>query len=405
MYYLPESPGFDGYENLNFLPPEASKFCGPDGSLAFMSDQFDAQLDASIQIAFDIVEGECNDEVMLAFMDCSDVSILHECTSIANPCEERDGVLPTVGYQSKRVACEDDADDDEDCGWGFWNNELATVPTTVKIRNADPDNMPREIVSCLSLRGEACSHSVTYAAIIEDPACEAATLNNDPLTCTNAGSCVHTPAAGDAPESCAPMTAAEVVVDRAVECQNACAAAADGTDCANNAYTAPTTNEPTNDEIATCFEDNEPCGGTCGWLTFEECATSCTNEQARENSATVVDGINESTGMVARLRNLLDEQATPLLKCAFVSEMFADLFVPLCVDAFGGFSLISGANVVSIIALVISFPVGVMATKRLVRPKVSPETSYSGNTDGPNATANTQPPSNDPTAVEVTPLM
>ena len=319
MYYLPEADGFDGYENLNFLPPEASKFCGPDGSLAFMSDQFDAQLDASIQMAFDTVEEQCNDVVMLAFMDCSDVSILHECTSIANPCEERDGVLPTVGYQSKRVACEDDADDDEDCGWGFWNNELATVPTTVKIRNADRDNMPPEIVSCLYLRGEI----------------------------TNA----------------------------------------------------------TNDEIATCFEDNEPCGGTCGWLTFEECATSCTNEQARENSATVVGGINNSTGMVARLRNLLDEQATPLLKCAFVSEMFADLFVPLCVDAFGGFSLISGANVVSIIALVISFPVGVMATKRLVKPKVSPETSYSGNTDGPNATANTQPPSNDPTAVEVTPLM
>ena len=80
--------------------------------------------------------------------------------------------------------------------------------------------------------------------------------------------------------------------------------------------------------------------------------------------------------MVEGLRDLLDEQAMPFLKCSFVSEMFADLFIPLCVDAFGGFSLISGANVVSNIALIISFPVGVMATKRLVSTKVMPEATY-----------------------------
>jgi hypothetical protein len=54
-YYLPESPEYGGYENLNFLPPEAAKFCGPDGSLAFMTEQFDEQLDASIQMAIDVV--------------------------------------------------------------------------------------------------------------------------------------------------------------------------------------------------------------------------------------------------------------------------------------------------------------------------------------------------------------
>ena len=49
--------------------------------------------------------------------------------------------------------------------------------------------------------------------------------------------------------------------------------------------------------------------------------------------------------MVAGLDQLLQNQAMPLLKCTFVSEMFADLFIPLCVDAFGGFSLIGAANV------------------------------------------------------------
>ena len=86
--------------------------------------------------------------------------------------------------------------------------------------------------------------------------------------------------------------------------------------------------------------------------------------------------------------------------------MFADLFIPLCVDAFGGFSLISGANVVSIIALIMSFPVGVMATKRLVKTKVMPEVYTDGSEA--NATADTEPPSNpttDPTVVETTQLM
>eukprot|EP01043_Picozoa_sp_COSAG02_P054726 COSAG02_NODE_6242_length_3704_cov_23.033564_4_plen_347_part_00 len=346
---------------------------------------------------------------MAPFMDCSAVSVLEDCTGDCDAVDE-DGVSFVKRYRAKIVACEDGADN-ENCGWRFWNDELATVTTTIKIRNADPTDLPREIVSCLALRGEACSHSVTYAAIIGDPACEAATLNGIASTCEDAGSCVHTPAAPSVPESCSPKAESDVVQDRATECAQSCTTAADGTDC-NVAYTPPTPADPTDptaaDIVETCFEDNEPCGGTCGWLTFEECATSCTNEEARTNSATVVDGINDSTDMVARLRDLLDEQATPLLKCAFVSEMFADLFVPLCVDAFGGFSLISGANVVSIIALVISFPVGVMATKRLVKTKVSPETSYAGNIDGPaeeNATANTEPPTNDPTVVETTQLM
>merc|ERR1719231_1992602 len=399
-YYLPDSPDFDGYENLNFLPPEASKFCGPDGSLAFMKDQFDTQLDASIQMAFDEVETQCNDPDMVAFMDCSLVSILEECTGDCNA-EDDAGVSYVKAYRAKTVACEEDADDEDDCGWGFWNEQLATVPTTLMIRNAgpDPEKQPREIVSCLALREEACSVQHTYVAIIEDPACEDAALDGNALaneaTCTGAGSCAYTAA----PEACAPKEIADVLLDRATECVNA-----------GGAYTNPTTDEATNDDIVTCFDDNEPCGGTCGWLTFAECATDCTSADAKENSEAVVDSISQSTEMVDDLRDLLDEQAMPFLKCSFVSEMFADLFIPLCVDAVGGFSLIGGANVVSIIALIISFPVGVMATKRLVKTKVMPEATYGGNTDGSeaNATANTEPPSNptnDPTVVETTQLM
>ena len=69
-----------------------------------------------------------------------------------------------------------------------------------------------------------------------------------------------------------------------------------------------------NDEIEACFDEQEPCDGTCGWLTFfAECATDCTSADAKENSEAVVDTISQSTEMVEDLRDLLDEQAMPFL--------------------------------------------------------------------------------------------
>ena len=114
--------------------------------------------------------------------------------------------------------------------------------------------------------------------------------------------------------------------------------------------------------------------------------------------------------MIVALEDLLQNQALPLLKCTFVSEMFADLFIPLCVDAFGGFSLIGAANVLSILALVVSFPVGVMATKRLVKNQgIVPELAYKGTTvlvgtDGMSQGAITQNQP-EPHTVETTQLM
>lgn len=419
-YYLPESPKFAGYENLNFLPPEAAGFCGPDGSLAFMKGQFDAQLDASIQMAFDIVRDTCNDPTMTAFMDCSGVAILTACSIANNPCQAGDdNIVPVVGYQSKTVKCPDDAVNDDTCGWGYWNSQLATVPSTLMIRNADPDNMPEEILGCVAQSGvddgtEACSHAVTtWSAVFNDPACESAVLDGNEATCTSAGSCTYTAATGDTGEACAPQATADVIVTRGADCVAACTTAT-GSACSADAYTPPidpAAIDPValGPAIRQCFVDNEPpmgtnCAGTCAKLSFEDCATQCTNADARASSAEVVNGITESTQMVADLRQLLDDEAMPFLKCSFVSEIFADLFVPLCVDAFGGFSMISAGNVVSIIALIISFPVGVMATKRLVKSKISPELSYAGSADGQNDTANAQPTGSYP-VTETTQLM
>jgi len=174
------------------------------------------------------------------------------------------------------------------------------------------------------------------------------------------------------------------------------------------------TTPPTSDAITACYAATD-CAGTCRKITFRACAgptnfgdtgaydpsPACTSDDAQENADTAVFGIDRGVQMVADLDQLLQNQAMPLLKCTFVSEMFADLFIPLCVDAFGGFSLIGAANVLSIIALVVSFPVGVIATKRLVKSQgIVPELAYKGDTEG-TITQDQQ----DPHTVETTQLM
>ena len=67
---------FGTAENLNFLPEEAKGFCGEDGELAFMEDEFDTQMDTAIQAGCDAIVEQCNDPEMQGFMDCSGVSFL-----------------------------------------------------------------------------------------------------------------------------------------------------------------------------------------------------------------------------------------------------------------------------------------------------------------------------------------
>lgn len=384
-YYLQESPKFGDYEKLNFLPPEAADFCGPDGSLAFVEGQFDAQMDASVQMGIDFVSDACNPDPVsdsADFMDCSQVDILEEC-SPQNPCEHDDDL-----YGPKQVACTEETSsmlvpaiwtstntwssgtcsdstftteaecieagrcnnvgnespDDATacallytvpCGWAYWNSIMGGVPNQLMIRNVDLVDLNAldtndasgsdDIMSCLEARGW-------------DP------LAGDPL-------------------------------------------------------------EP--QMYRDCYLETD-CGGTCQFITFRACATDCINPTSKTETQEVVAKIEEATTMVGELEDLLKEKAMPLLRCTFVSEMFADLFIPLCVDAVGGFGVISIANGFSFFALIISFPVGVMATKRLVKKKVSPEVSYIGTADNgaENTTEDTQPLTNpDPHVVQTTQLM
>ena len=84
-YTMDASPLFGTAENLNFLPEEAKGFCGEGGTLAFMEDEFDTQMDTAIQAGCDAIVEQCNDPAMQGFMDCSGVSFLTDTGGVCTP--------------------------------------------------------------------------------------------------------------------------------------------------------------------------------------------------------------------------------------------------------------------------------------------------------------------------------
>jgi len=86
-----------------------------------------------------------------------------------------------------------------------------------------------------------------------------------------------------------------------------------------------------------------------------------------------VGAIDTATALFVDLKAVFDEQAKPKLQCKFVSDIVYDIFYPLCQEAYGGIFLITLANYIALVGLIISLPLGIMATKRFV-PTSSGET-------------------------------
>jgi len=134
-----------------------------------------------------------------------------------------------------------------------------------------------------------------------------------------------------------------------------------------------TTTPPDADTVKECFIEintDDPCETTTCTSpffprkTFRECAANCAETEARENAETAVDAIDSATTLFADLHTIFDEDARPKLQCKFVSELLADIFVPLCQESYGGIFLITAANYMGAVGLIISIPLGIMATKR-----------------------------------------
>jgi len=143
--------------------------------------------------------------------------------------------------------------------------------------------------------------------------------------------------------------------------------------CSEPTYSGCTTDEqaaligwvttpPTEAEVKQCFIYTE----FFDQVTFRECAASCSMEDARTQAAELVTALDSATSTFDDVYTLFDDDVRPLLQCTFVSEVISDLFYPLCVDAFGGFTWIVAGHIVSLVMLLLSFPIGIASTKRLV---------------------------------------
>ena len=139
------------------------------------------------------------------------------------------------------------------------------------------------------------------------------------------------------------------------------------------ALTAWQTTPPDAASVKDCFieinTDNPCVTGPCVLpyfprKTFRQCAAGCAEVEARANAETAVDAIDSATALFGQIHAIFDQDARPKLQCKFVSDILSDIFVPLCQESAGGIFLIAAANYIAAVGLIISLPLGIMATKR-----------------------------------------
>ena len=247
-------------------------------------------------------------------------------------------------------------------GASEYNNYLADVPDELMITDVDltqvadttEANIPNKVKNCLAGIGtapytdsgwdvqastlEACTAPVTYTTPFTAADGPAATITEHATECITA-------AAGDANAYTPPYTPAEW--------------AAVDTWAGNRAVAAPV-QALDEDNVKQCFIDAE----FFPQVTFRSCAASCSMPDAKTQAAELVGSIDNATSTFTAVYTLFDDDVRPLLQCTFVSEVISDLFYPLCVDAFGGFTYIVTGHIVSLVVLLLSFPIGIMSAKR-----------------------------------------
>ena len=278
-------------------------------------------------------------------------------------------------------------------GASEYNGYLADVPDELMITDVDltvvadtdTSSIPNKVKNCLA--GIETGPYTDSGWDVQASTLEACTEDGNPVTVAYSAEFT----AADGP--------ADVIVTRTAECiTQACAdymtrtsttqtqaqceqLACDGTLVYTSAYTpeewtaidgwagelkpncpARAAVEPTEDEVKQCFIDTE----FFDQVTFRSCAASCSMDDARTQAAELVTALDSATSTFDDVYTLFDDDVRPLLQCTFVSEVISDLFYPLCVDAFGGFTWIVAGHIVSLVMLLLSFPIGIASTKRLV---------------------------------------
>jgi hypothetical protein len=110
---------------------------------------------------------------------------------------------------------------------------------------------------------------------------------------------------------------------------------------------------------------------TCAPLkTLRECGDSCANDDLKVRSKSTDERLTDAGALATDLNVLFTEKVAPLLRCSFLSEMIEVMYVPLCVDALKGFTLMTIANAISGVALFLIFIAGVLLTKRVSKDNI-----------------------------------
>eukprot|EP01043_Picozoa_sp_COSAG02_P020160 COSAG02_NODE_987_length_15443_cov_8.132625_14_plen_877_part_00 len=458
-YFLDTSDLYNTTENLAWLPEDAKGFCGEDGQLAFIQQEFQAQFDVAIQQGVDGIATVCNDPDLQGFMDCEDVDILAGSAG---------------SYVGKTVACTE-GQDEATCGASYYNGLLGNVPDQLMITDVDLaavevtslTALPPEVKNCLAniqsrpwpstgwsgldvcmgadgaptddlteadcttdsgvwlkltlaADNEACTengvtvegHCAQPSGLPTGAAVEAGcgvctdTVQLTQADCT-AASGVWTPYTWTSLELTG-TTDMSTITTHLTDCitaastvyvgreygpsftDSACSSPGDPTSCdvpaaIENSYTFPFDADeqaaldtwgatpPDEEAVKNCYIDintDQPCEqDPClppffPRKTFRECASSCAQEEAKDNADEAVTQIDTATTLFARIYEIYLSDALPKLQCRFVSEIVADIFVPLCEESYGGIFLITLANYMGTVGLILSIPLGIMATKR-----------------------------------------
>ena len=242
-------------------------------------------------------------------------------------------------------------------GASEYNGYLADVPDELMITDVDltvvadtdTSSIPNKVKNCLAgiETGDPTAPFEDSGWDVQASTLEACTEDGNPVTVAYSAEFT----AADGP--------ADVIVTRTAECiTQACAdymtrtsttqtqaqceqLACDGTLVYTSAYTpeewtaidgwagelkpncpARAAVEPTEDEVKQCFIDTE----FFPQVTFRECATSCSMDDAKIQAAVVVGSIGNATYTFTAVYTLFDDDVRPLLQCTFVSRIISDLF-------------------------------------------------------------------------------
>jgi hypothetical protein len=131
--------------------------------------------------------------------------------------------------------------------------------------------------------------------------------------------------------------------------------------------------------ISTCPATARKSLEQCGSLG----ADGCKFPKLQGLACKITGGMDQLADLAAFVA-LLENDIKPILRCEFVKDMFKSMYMPLCVDSMNGFALVTAANGLGGVIMLLMIPFSVIATKRLdkqnqaMKTAVNQDVSYTG---------------------------